>query len=190
MPHADPLRARGRRRIRSRCGALSQRPPQPVEIVEEPPGRARVPEPLPRALERLREALAADRLQQVVERPHLEGRHRVAVERGDEDDVRDVARPPQHVEAGAFGHLHIEEAEVGDGLVEQPHRRFRIGRLARELEVRMRRQQSLHPFPRRPLVVDDDAAMPHAPVSPAGSVSRARAPPPGADERARAARLP
>ena len=195
VPDAHPVRA-----LRRRLGIRppGERPAQLVELIDEPSGRGGVAEPLPRPLERLREPLPAHRLQQVVDRAHVERRDGIAVVGRDEDDVRDVARSLQDVEARALGHLHVEEAEIGRGLVDQPDRGFRIGGLARELEVRVCVEQLLHPLARRPLVVDDDAAVLHASVSAepggagaAGRISRARAPrPPGAGDRSRAARLP
>ena len=65
--------------------------------------------------ERALEARVIEGLQQVIERPSLEGAQRVLVVRGHEDYRRQkvAAQLLEHVEAVAFGHLHIEEHEVG-----------------------------------------------------------------------------
>ena len=169
-----------------------------VELVEDAPGRAGAVDALAGAVEGLGEPLPAYRLQEVVDRPHLERRHRVAVVGGDEDDVGDVPNPLEDVEAGALGHLHVEQAQIGRGLVDQLDRRLGVGGLARELEVGMRLEQPLHPVAGRLLVVDDDAAVAHDALSAAprttgtpGRVRRAQAPVPfGAADSARAARPP
>ena len=160
MPHAHPIRSR-----RRRLGVAAERLPQRAELVEKTPRRTAVAEPLARPFERPGEPLPADRLQQVVDGTHLERRHGVAVVGGDEDDVRDMACPLQHVEARALRHLHVEEAESGSDLVDQSYRRFRVAGLTRQLEARVRGEQALHPRARRLLVVDDHAAMSHRSAS-------------------------
>ena len=68
-----------------------------------------------RAGEGLAEALAVERLEQVVDRVHVERAQRVAVVGGDEDDERHLvgADRVDHVEAVGAGHLHVEEHQVG-----------------------------------------------------------------------------
>jgi hypothetical protein len=61
------------------------------------------------------EACIVEWLEQIVERAGFEGTQRILVMRGHEnDDVRQVrAQQLEHVEARAFGHLHVEEHQVG-----------------------------------------------------------------------------
>src|SRR5919204_491092 len=68
------------------------------------------------ALDRDLQPLGVDRLQEVVDRVHLERLDRVLIVRGDEDDVRGRARieePPRDLESGQSGHLHVEKDDVG-----------------------------------------------------------------------------
>ena len=57
-----------------------------------------------------------DRLQQVVDRVHLERLDRVLIEGGDEDELRRstpaLEQPPRDFEAGQARHLDVEEHEV------------------------------------------------------------------------------
>ena len=66
----------------------------------------------PNPVERLLEAVGAERLQQVVERLDLERRDRVLVERGRENHLRAMREAPEHLEAVAFRHLDIQEQEL------------------------------------------------------------------------------
>src|SRR5204863_6732057 len=70
---------------------------------------------LARALERIAEAIAIERLQEVIERPHLEGAKRVLIVRRYEDDQRHLlgADGLNHLEAVHLRHLDVEEHEVG-----------------------------------------------------------------------------
>ena len=96
-----------------------------------------------RAGQRLAEALAVERLQQVVERVHVERPQRVAVVGGDEHDERHLvgADGVDHVEAVRARHLHVEEHQVGL----QRHDRLGAGGavagLADDLEARLVLQQ-------------------------------------------------
>ena len=59
-------------------------------------------------------SLRIDRLQQVIERAHLEGPQRVLIVRGDEDDHRHLLRPDrlQHLEPVGARHLDVQEDEI------------------------------------------------------------------------------
>ena len=68
-----------------------------------------------RMVEGFAEALLVDRLQQVVERMHLEGAHGVTVVGGDKNGQRQSALLLQrlhYAEAVDFGHLDVEEDQV------------------------------------------------------------------------------
>ena len=64
-------------------------------------------------LDRAREPIGLDRLEDVVERLLLERGDRELVERGDEDDPRRALDALRDVEAGQAGHLDVEEGDVG-----------------------------------------------------------------------------
>jgi hypothetical protein len=61
------------------------------------------------------EAQSAERLEDVVERVHVEGTQRVFVVRGDENHASRniIAEHLQYVEPIAFGHLGVEEEQIG-----------------------------------------------------------------------------
>ena len=112
------------------------------------------------ALERVVEALAVERLQQVVERPDLERPQRVLIVGGDEDDERHAlgADRLDHLEAVHLRHLHVEEHQVrrviqdgGDGLLA-------VAALADDLDVRLGAKQARQPLARERFVVDDQAS--------------------------------
>ena len=106
------------------------------------------------------EALAVERLQQVVERVDVERAQRVVIEGGDEDDERHARRADRldDVEAGGAGHLHVEEHQVrlqpADGID-----RLGAGRaLGDDFEPVFRREQRAQPLARERLVVGDEDA--------------------------------
>ena len=112
------------------------------------------------ALERALEALAVERLQQVVERLDLEGAQRVLIVGGHEHDRRHAlgADRLNHLEAVELRHVHVEEHEIGrlgedglDGFDAVPG-------FADHLDVRFRTEQRFHPLARERLVVDDERA--------------------------------
>src|SRR4051812_37675086 len=109
------------------------------------------------ARQRLAEALAVERLQQVVERVHVEGAQRVAVVGGDEDHERHLvdAHRLDDVEAVGAGHLHVEENEVGL----QRENRFGAGGavagLADQFETGFFLEERAEPLAGEGLVVDD-----------------------------------
>ena len=69
---------------------------------------------LARALQRLAEPLAVERLQQVVERAHLERPQRVLIVRGDEDHERHALAADRldHLEPVHLRHLDVEEHQI------------------------------------------------------------------------------
>ena len=70
--------------------------------------------------ERLLEPLGAERLQQVVDRVHLERAQRVLVVGGDEDDRQVAPEQLEHLEAVELRHLHVEQHQVRLQLARPP----------------------------------------------------------------------
>ena len=88
---------------------------------------------LARALQRLGEALAVERLEQVVERADLERLERVLIVRGDEDDERHplAADRLDDLEAVHLRHLDVEEHEVRRVIVDRGDGFLAVAALAR-----------------------------------------------------------
>ena len=115
--------------------------------------------PPARALDRLLQALRLDRLQQVVDRVHLERLDRVLVERGHEDDVAcqlPLDQPARHLEARQPGHLHVQEHHVGLQALDGSQRLEAVGRLPHHLDVAELAEQEAQLVARQLFVVDDD----------------------------------
>ena len=112
---------------------------------------------LARALQGLGEALAVERLEDVVEGADLEGLQGVLVVRGDEDHQRHALRPDRvdHVEAAHLRHLHVQEHQVRRVVLDRHHGFFAVAALRRHLDVRLERQQCRQPLARQRFVVDD-----------------------------------
>ena len=100
-------------------------------------------EMLARVLQRLLETIAAERLQQVVDRVHLEGLQRVLVVGGDEHDRRHPigADLLDDAKAVAHRHLHVEEHQIGMLMLNRADRLLAVGAFADELDVFFLRQQ-------------------------------------------------
>lgn len=105
--------------------------------------------------EHLGEALVIERLEQVVERVHLEGLEGIGVVRGDEDDGggEGGAHLAQHLEAVHARHLHVQEEHVHRVLAQGLHRLGAAGALAHHLDFGVRREQRQEPLPGDALVV-------------------------------------
>jgi len=116
-----------------------------------------------RALEGALEALRRHRLEQVVERVHLERADRVLVEGRDEDDRRHPRRPARvdHREPVHPRHLHVEEEQVDVLALEHRERLRPVAALRHELGVRLRADEALEAAPRERLVVGDRDADRH-----------------------------
>src|SRR5262245_40320344 len=80
------------------------------------------------------EAVRGHRLQQVVDRVHLEGLERVLVEGGDEDDRLLPPDQLEHLEPRELRHLDVEEHEVGLQLRDRLHRLEAVAALPHELD--------------------------------------------------------
>jgi hypothetical protein len=145
---------------------------------------ARRAEPRPCSRQRGLEPIPGERFQQVVHCMNVEGAQRVAIERGDEDDARQLVRGQRqdHFEAVELRHLDVEEDEVwlvgDDGL----QRGGAIAALADEHDVALGREQTTDAAPRHRLVIDDQGAERHdaAAIGLNGISIETLAPPPGA----------
>ena len=89
------------------------------------------------ALQRLAEALAIERLEDVVERADLEGLERVLIVGGHEDDEWHplAADGLDHVEAVHLRHLHVEEDQIGRVVLNRGDGLFAVAALADHLDV-------------------------------------------------------
>ena len=145
----------GRRFERRRCLG------QPALTLGRRCGRAR-----PRALDGGRETIALDRFQQVIDRVQLERLDGKVVMRGDERDRRRRAglEEPRHIEAAGFGHVQIEEGEIGPPRLDQVDRLLAVAGLADDLDVRKRLEQVDQEPARRPLIVSEDDSKRSRPV--------------------------
>src|SRR5215207_2405067 len=114
------------------------------------------------ARERLPEPLVGERLQEVVERVHLERLERVGVVGGDEDDGRDALQldPREHAEAVHAGHLDVEEEEVGRPALDALDGLRAAAALAGHLDVRVFGQQVPDRAAGQRLVVHDERPQP------------------------------
>ena len=119
-------------------------------------------------LERLPEPLAAERLEQVVERVHLERPQRVLVVGGDEDDRRHAfgADGLNHAERVEPGHLHVEEHEVWRVVLNRRHGLRAVAALGDDLHILFLLQQRQHALARDRLIVNDQGSdLVHATLS-------------------------
>ena len=106
------------------------------------------------------EALAVERLEQVVERVDVEGAQRVVIEGGHEDDERHArgADGFDDFEAAGAGHLHVEKDEVRLQASDGVDRVGAGGALGDELQPVFRREQRAQPLAGQRLVVGDEDA--------------------------------
>ena len=115
-------------------------------------------EALAHAGQRLAQTFGADRLQQVVDRVHLECADRVLVVGGREDHRHVAADQVEHLEAVELRHLDVEEQQVGRQLRHGLHRLEAVGALRHDLDVRFGGQVLAEDRPRQRLVVHDGDA--------------------------------
>ena len=109
-----------------------------------------------RAIERLGEALGAERLQQVVDRVHLERADGVAVVGGDENDGDVAADELEHVEPVELRHLDVEHQQIGLQLGRCFHRLESVRALGDDLDVGVVGQPLAKNPARERFVIDDD----------------------------------
>jgi hypothetical protein len=156
-PHGDPLEP-----VRARAEQAVQAGRQVRR------GRARRPGAHP--AERLAEALPGERLEEVVDRPGLEGGERVLVIRGHEDDRRHHTHSDgvEHLEPVHFGHLDVQEEDIGLEREDRVDRGGPVLALPHQIDIGLGRDQVAQPFAGWRLVVDDERGEPHAPLSTGG----------------------
>ena len=135
------------------------------------------------------DARPCERLQQVIDRLHLEGTDRILVVSGGEDDVRRRrAERLQDLEAVHARHLHVEKYEIRSPLGDQLNRFHAVRRIADHVDVAELGEEPAQAVARELLVVDHERANArlghHAVASTgrAGRRSRTRVPIPGALE--------
>ena len=90
---------------------------------------------------------------------------RVLVVRGHENDGRGAGglQRAHDPEAVQFGHLDVEEDEVGRQPLDGGHRLGAVRRLADHFDVGLCREEAEDPLPRYRLIVNDERAnLPHA----------------------------
>jgi hypothetical protein len=150
--HHEPLE-----RVSGRLQSMHQLQEPPFQFAIGPALQLR-----PRARQGILEAIAIERLEQVVQRVHLERAERVSVERGDEDDERHPLRADglDQLESGCTRHLHIEEHEIRTKGLDCRHRRRAILALGDDLHPVFEGEQHEQPLPREGLVVGNDHADP------------------------------
>ncbi len=97
----------------------------------------------------------ADRLGQVVDGVQLEGLDRILVVRGDENDQRQVPalEQPHDRQAVHFGHLQVQEGDIGSMLLDQPDRFGAVAGLPDDDDFGKRPQQRRQKRPGRTFVV-------------------------------------
>jgi hypothetical protein len=110
-----------------------------------------------RPFERLLETLLIERLEQVVERVHLKGAHRVMIIGRHEDDVRHPFgnERADHGEAVQLRHLHIEKDQIAGSVAERGDRLDAVLTLADDLKLGMGLQHLAHHPARERFVVND-----------------------------------
>ena len=106
------------------------------------------------------EAVALEGLQQVIERPRLEGADRVLVVGGDEHDHRQALGGERldHAEAVQQRHLHVEEYQVRPLLSDRVDRLAPVAAFADDLDVLLSAQGESDAAAGDRLVVNDQGA--------------------------------
>ena len=112
------------------------------------------------ALDRLQHAGFVEGLEQVVDGVDVEGAHRVLVEGGGEDDLRQpvlvLDELLEHGESVEAGHLHIEKDEVGLVLADELDGLDAVCALGHDFDAAGGVEQILQLFARELLIVDDE----------------------------------
>src|ERR1051326_22251 len=117
---------------------------------------------LPHAIERRRKPFRIDRLEKIIERPHIEGPDRELIISGDEHNRRKFlpVEVRQDVEAVQLGPLDIEKDQVGAFQVDLFDGFKPVGAFAGDLDILFARKEFADALPAQRLVVDDQCADP------------------------------
>ena len=109
-------------------------------------------------LERLLEALAPERLEDVVDGAHVERTQSVMVVRGHEHDRGDPVRADalEDAEAVEIRHLDVEEHEVGPELLDRDDGLATVAALPDDLDAGFVREEGAQALAGEGLVVDDE----------------------------------
>ncbi len=124
------------------------------------------------AFERGEQTVAAERLEQIVDRLELERGDGELVVRRREHDRRIVLNATQHVEPVELRHLDVEKDEIGLELVDRRRPPSSVGRLADALDPLDLGDQVAQLPPRDRLILDDDGARLHAGAVDGGAAPR------------------
>ncbi len=123
-------------------------------------------DPGPHLLNRLQHPFAVERLQQVIHRIHLEGAHRILVESGGKNHLRQthplVQQLLEHGEPVLTWHLHIQKDNVRLVRAHQFHGFDAIRPLCHHLHAFHRLQQIQQLLPGKRFVVDDERGYGHS----------------------------
>ncbi len=114
----------------------------------------------PRAIDGPGKAIGVKRLEQIIQRVHLEGAQRVLIERRHEHHHRRRVRVEllQHREAVAARHLHVEKENVGPHAAHGGDRLGAALAAGHHLAIALRAQQRFHPRPGQGLVIGNHNA--------------------------------
>ena len=125
------------------------------------------------ALQCTAKAFRIDRLQHVVDRLRIERSHGVLIECGHEHDRWHAVAPDgfNDGEPIEFGHLHIEEDEVGRKRADRRDRSFTVTALFDDFDVRLLPQQPQYPAAGDRFIVNDQYADGHGTVRQGSSIS-------------------
>src|ERR1043165_133381 len=108
------------------------------------------------------EALAIERLEQVVEDVHLERAHGILIVGGNKDDIRSrfAVERFQHFEAAQLGHLYIQKDEVGLQGLDRVYCFTTIRALRDTLDVRIISKHLANHLTSERFIVDDQRTNP------------------------------
>src|SRR5579872_615364 len=104
-----------------------------------------------------REALLVERLEQIIERMHLEGLHRVTVVSGHKNNHRHApsANGLEYAETIQFRHLHIEKNQIRFAFFNGRDGSPPVGALSNHLDLRIAGEQTADSLAAQRLVIDN-----------------------------------
>src|SRR5581483_169155 len=113
--------------------------------------------PVPRPFERLEKTPAVNRLEQIIERLHLESPQRVFVISGDENDLRHPPRADglDHPEPVEPGHLNVEKHQVGGLAQDGRHGLAPAPAFANHFNIRLALKPAVNPLARQLFIINN-----------------------------------